>query len=117
MYVCMYVCVYHNTKNGERYLPSVFALPLIHLFTHSLTHSLTYSLTYSLQHGAKYFLPRPMVNILNGGKHAGGDLQIQEFMIVPKAGVSFKEVTDSYFHFYFTISLSRLDGSMISRDV
>jgi len=39
---------------------------------------------------AKYFLPRPMVNILNGGKHAGGDLQVQEFMIVPKVG-SFKE--------------------------
>ena len=39
---------------------------------------------------ARYFLPRPMVNILNGGKHAGGDLQIQEFMIVPKVG-SFKE--------------------------
>jgi len=32
-----------------------------------------------------------MVNILNGGKHAGGELQIQEFMIVPKAGNSFAE--------------------------
>jgi enolase len=40
---------------------------------------------------AKYTLPRPMVNILNGGKHAGGELQIQEFMIVPKAGNSFAE--------------------------
>jgi len=26
-----------------------------------------------------------------GGKHAGGDLQVQEFMIVPKAGNSFAE--------------------------
>jgi len=40
---------------------------------------------------AKYTLPRPMVNILNGGKHAGGDLKIQEFMIVPKAGNAFSE--------------------------
>jgi len=40
---------------------------------------------------AKFSLPRPMVNILNGGKHAGGDLQVQEFMIVPKAGNSFAE--------------------------
>ena len=39
---------------------------------------------------AKYFLPRPMVNILNGGKHAGGDLMIQEFMVVPRVG-PFKE--------------------------
>jgi enolase len=40
---------------------------------------------------AKLSLPRPMVNILNGGKHAGGDLRIQEFMIVPKVNRSFKE--------------------------
>ncbi len=48
-------------------------------------------------HGAnalpnQFKLPRPMVNILNGGKHAGGDLKIQEFMIVPKAGNAFSEV-------------------------
>ncbi|HIE41127.1 MAG TPA: phosphopyruvate hydratase, partial [Candidatus Aenigmarchaeota archaeon] len=29
-------------------------------------------------------LPNPMMNILNGGKHAPGGLDIQEFMIVPK---------------------------------
>lgn len=48
----------------------------------------------------KFSLPRPMVNIINGGKHAGGDLRIQEFMIVPAAGRSFKEnlrmVTEVY---------------------
>ena len=51
---------------------------------------------------AKFGLPRPMVNILNGGKHAGGDLMLQEFMIVPKANNSFKEnlraVTEVYHH-------------------
>ena len=40
---------------------------------------------------SKFSLPRPMVNIVNGGKHAGGDLRIQEFMIVPAAGRTFKE--------------------------
>ncbi|MDO8554918.1 MAG: phosphopyruvate hydratase [Candidatus Micrarchaeota archaeon] len=30
-------------------------------------------------------LPRAMFNILNGGKHAGGKLSIQEFMILPNA--------------------------------
>jgi len=30
------------------------------------------------------FIPLPMFNILNGGKHAKNDLDIQEFMIVPK---------------------------------
>eukprot|EP00823_Brevimastigomonas_motovehiculus_P004879 TRINITY_DN3341_c0_g1_i1.p1 TRINITY_DN3341_c0_g1~~TRINITY_DN3341_c0_g1_i1.p1 ORF type:complete len:515 (+),score=96.66 TRINITY_DN3341_c0_g1_i1:33-1577(+) len=39
----------------------------------------------------RFSLPRPMSNVLNGGKHAGTDLQIQEFMIVPKSGLSAKE--------------------------
>jgi enolase len=40
---------------------------------------------------AAFSLPRPMVNILNGGKHAGGNLKIQEFMIVPSGGKPFRE--------------------------
>ena len=31
------------------------------------------------------------MNILNGGKHSGNNLNIQEFMIVPTGGVNFKE--------------------------
>ena len=30
-------------------------------------------------------MPRPFFNIINGGKHAGNDLAIQEYMISPKA--------------------------------
>ena len=33
----------------------------------------------------QFFLPRPCFNLLNGGKHAGGKLTVQEFMIVPQA--------------------------------
>jgi len=44
--------------------------------------------------------PTPMSNVLNGGKHAAGDLQIQEFMIVPSDDFTFKEqlrvVTECY---------------------
>jgi len=36
-------------------------------------------------------LPVPMLNIINGGKHAGGNLRIQEFMIVPVGAPSFSE--------------------------
>jgi enolase len=32
---------------------------------------------------AKYRLPTPYFNILNGGKHAGGNLKLQEFMVSP----------------------------------
>jgi enolase len=36
-------------------------------------------------------LPVPMMNILNGGKHADNNVDIQEFMIVPVAAPSFAE--------------------------
>ena len=39
-----------------------------------------------------YKMPVPMMNILNGGKHANNNLSIQEFMIVPVGGRNFKEM-------------------------
>ncbi|MBU4231270.1 MAG: phosphopyruvate hydratase [Desulfobacterales bacterium] len=36
-------------------------------------------------------LPMPMLNIINGGAHAGNNLDIQEFMIMPVGGSSFTE--------------------------
>ncbi|MBE6727213.1 MAG: phosphopyruvate hydratase [Ruminococcaceae bacterium] len=36
-------------------------------------------------------LPRPMMNILNGGAHAANNIDIQEFMIIPYAAKSFSE--------------------------
>jgi len=48
----------------------------------------------------KFSLPIPMVNIINGGKHAGGKLQIQEFMIMPTDKVSFSKRTEYVFLVY-----------------
>lgn len=39
----------------------------------------------------KFKLPAMFFNILNGGKHAGGNLKIQEFMISPRTDISFPE--------------------------
>ncbi|WP_164668159.1 phosphopyruvate hydratase [Virgibacillus doumboii] len=36
-------------------------------------------------------LPTPMMNILNGGEHADNNVDIQEFMIMPVAAMTFKE--------------------------
>jgi len=38
-----------------------------------------------------YVLPTPMMNILNGGKHADNNVDIQEFMIAPTGAESFRE--------------------------
>jgi len=39
--------------------------------------------------GATYTLPVPMLNILNGGKHAANSTDFQEFMVVPAGASSF----------------------------
>jgi len=36
-------------------------------------------------------LPTPLMNVINGGKHAGNDLSIQEFMIIPTGATNFSE--------------------------
>ena len=44
-----------------------------------------------------------MVNILNGGKHAGGNLQIQEFMIMPRSDILFSEMMRNVTTVYHTL--------------
>ncbi|VFP79454.1 phosphopyruvate hydratase [Candidatus Erwinia haradaeae] len=39
----------------------------------------------------KFSMPLPMINIINGGKHADNYLDIQEFMIQPVSAKTFKE--------------------------
>lgn len=40
---------------------------------------------------AGHVLPTPMMNVINGGKHADSGLDIQEFMIMPVGAPSFRE--------------------------
>lgn len=48
-------------------------------------------------------LPRPMMNILNGGAHAANNIDIQEFMIVPVAAESFREGVRQCCEIYHTL--------------
>ena len=46
-------------------------------------------------------LPMPMLNVINGGAHAGNNLDIQEFMIMPVGGQTFAEalrIASEVFH-------------------
>lgn len=53
-------------------------------------------------YGAKRF-PRPMMNVLNGGCHAGNNIDIQEFMIVPVGASSFAEAVRIGCEIYHTL--------------
>src|SRR5712691_5471300 len=45
----------------------------------------------TLADGRKPSLPLPLMNIINGGKHAGNDLSFQEFMVIPAGFRTFKD--------------------------
>jgi len=48
-------------------------------------------------------LPVPMMNIMNGGKHAAGSTDLQEFMIVPVGADSFSEAVRWSVEIYHTL--------------
>ncbi len=48
-------------------------------------------------------LPTPMMNILNGGKHSDNNISIQEFMIMPVSGKTFREKLEMGVEVYHTL--------------
>ncbi len=61
-------------------------------------------------------LPVPMMNILNGGKHADNSVNIQEFMIMPVGADSFKDclrMSAEVFHNLKTVLASKGYGTSV----
>jgi enolase len=59
--------------------------------TVAAARALKLSLYAYLHDGGKVRLPVPMMNILNGGKHADNNVDFQEFMVMPIGAPSFAE--------------------------
>lgn len=55
-------------------------------------------------------LPVPLMNLINGGKHAGNELAIQEFMILPVAMPSFREALRAGVEVYHELGLVLREG-------
>ncbi len=53
--------------------------------------------------GRNPILPVPLLNIINGGVHAGGDLAVQEFLIVPAGLPTFSEALRAAAEIYQTL--------------
>lgn len=53
--------------------------------------------------GRELIMPRPMMNIINGGAHAANNIDIQEFMIQPTRPESFAESMDICVTVYHTL--------------
>jgi enolase len=58
---------------------------------HASAKSAGVPLYHHLGKADKYTLPVPMMNILNGGKHAAGSTDFQEFMVVPAGASNFHQ--------------------------
>ncbi len=66
-------------------------------------------------HEDTYVLPAPMLNIVNGGKHADSGLDVQEFMIVPTAPKTFAEALREASETYHALrSLLKSEGMVIA---
>lgn len=62
-----------------------------------------------------YMLPTPMMNILNGGAHANNNVDIQEFMIMPKGWDSFSCAMQMCCEVYHTLrKLLASEGKAVS---
>lgn len=63
-----------------------------------------------------HILPVPMMNILNGGKHADNNVDIQEFMIMPTGANSFEEALrmgTEVFHYLKNLLASKNLGTTV----
>jgi len=61
-------------------------------------------------------LPVPMLNILNGGKHASGSVDFQEFMIVPVGAANFHKAMQISSEVYHSLR-KVLEGKRLSTNV
>ena len=69
---------------------------------------------YDLQ-SKTYLLPTPMLNIINGGKHADSGLDIQEFMIVPTQAKTFSQAMQWATETYHTLKdILKKQGQVIA---
>ena len=64
----------------------------------------------------KFSMPRPMLNIVNGGVHANNNIDIQEFMIIPSDKFSFKDglrkATEVYMHLKNNLDQNKLSTTV-----
>ena len=64
----------------------------------------------------KFSMPRPMLNIINGGAHANNNVDIQEFMVIPSDKFSFKDglckATEVYMHLKNNLEAKKLSTTV-----
>jgi enolase len=71
-----------------------------------LTKKRLYEYIYELAYKTSrkdFLMPLPCCNIINGGEHAGNDLAVQEFMVLPVKAMSFSKAIQNVVEVYHTL--------------
>ncbi|MBW3004789.1 phosphopyruvate hydratase [Candidatus Woesearchaeota archaeon] len=80
---------YNKEKLGAN---AILSVSMAFCKAYALEHNIPlYKHIADLAGNKKLLLPIPAFNIINGGKHAGNQLDIQEYMLLPTGAKSFKE--------------------------
>ncbi|QJC31019.1 phosphopyruvate hydratase [Enterobacteriaceae endosymbiont of Macroplea appendiculata] len=83
-----------NTENKKNFgANTILAVSLANVKAAALYNNLPLFkyISHIYENTKKLFMPLPMINIINGGKHANNNLDIQEFMIQPITAINIKE--------------------------
>ncbi|MDA1188946.1 MAG: phosphopyruvate hydratase [Chloroflexi bacterium] len=91
-----------GTENKSR-LGANATLAVSLAYAHAVAASRKVELYRYFNDGSKLVLPVPMLNILNGGKHAPGGVDVQEFMVMPAGFDSFREALRAGAEVYTTL--------------
>jgi enolase len=83
---------------------------------HAAANSKLLPLYRYLNSAPKYTLPVPMMNILNGGKHAENSTDLQEFMVVPAGVKSFAKAVQAGSEVYHALK-KVLEGRRLNTNV
>ncbi len=92
-----------DNTNNKRFLGANSILGVSLVVSRAATNFLKVPLYKYIGGLFAHILPVPFLNIINGGKHADNNLDIQEFMIVPFGFDSFKEALRASVEIYQTL--------------
>jgi enolase len=100
-----------GTENKER-LGANAVLGASLAVTHAAADSLGIPLFRYIAGAREALLPRPMMNVLNGGAHADNSLDIQEFMILPMRAETFADAVRACSEIFHTLKKLLVKGGL-----
>ncbi|GIX03767.1 MAG: enolase [Planctomycetaceae bacterium] len=109
--------LHHLWIQMHEYLEQGLSFSPARHFPHALPRSPLATAPVAPHHKCAPCLPRPLVNMISGGHHAGHQMELQDIMIVPLAACSFRSALECAAELYRalgdTLKRSGLEGTLV----